>query len=534
MTHLSHTSSKPQRIQIKRKALASAIAFAFVSPLVQADSFYFEADVYQDGVLIDEDSGVNAGSDVSISLGLYSVDEGSTLPNQTCQVTGTLAIYENQNITAVNGGAFSLNVTIADGERTFGEPARIDLNIPSSAASEGSSRFRVGIVNRETSCETGESRLHIQGDSGYGFNLYKNILPALEKPPIDGPEDTSQAYYAIQAQLDAATTISIENAHDRTRRLSAELARRRSNSGGLDNSVSLNLKGTELSLAKLGGSAGESSFDPWGTFITGSIAAGERDDDGSLNIETQGSQLIAGVDYRWNNWVLGAALSWADTQADTSNLDKAVDVAQTGISVFSSFFSNGDAGNFYADLLYSQSTSDYDFQRNDGNIVAGSTDADDSSLALNLGFEGHAKKLDYGFYMSYDAVKVDVDGYAEASSNSSTLATIEDFNRKSARLDIGAKLSGVMNRSFGVLIPFSELVYRSNLNNDGLEIGASFPGSSAFKIETSQYDSSSMIAQLGINAIFPHGISAFAAYEVEFDRDDWAFARYDVGMRWEF
>lgn len=491
-----------------------------------------------------------------------------TLSAQTCQVNFDIVAREDLDNRSELSSIDDTDALVLDSNKTIAisfdetglitsENTNFEVEIVSDFDEEDIEHYGIYADNMTTTCIPTESEASASVSAYYysehGYNggaiLYgevTNVTREAEQPPAEEPtnnetpneqptnESTAESIYKIQrataqvkTQIASNSNLSLQNARTRNKNLARELAKRRASNGGFSTGgLSANIKGQNLSLAKLGGNAGDAN-SAWGGFINGSIEVG---DDKQFDISS--NLLIAGIDYKTQHWILGAAYSYSAGTTEQKNSAES-DLTQSGLSLFASYFNQG----FYSNIILSQSISDYELSRTQNSQLAKSnTEGDEISYAVSAGYQASKGQWNYRAFTILDASKLDVDGYSEQGSDLNF--TVQDFEREIHNLEFGIQLSYTMNMSFGVLNPLAEISYRGNTGRKMWSTQASYLADDGTQgLQALNYaigDDKYLTGQIGITAVFPRGISAFASYQQDFSRDEWVIKQYDIGVRWEF
>lgn len=495
-------------------------------------------------------------SEGSSIRGQLSVEPGigeRTYTPQTCQVNFDIVAREDIDRRLRNSTTEGVSTTFVDSNKSI--TVTIDENGVVSSTntdfeveivdeiSEGANKhFGIYADNVTTTCISlqNEDRASVSGyfyvDNGYvgGAVLYGNVTGVAQAPEEPANEDTPEVNYKIQqatdrvkAQLESSTNLALHNARTRNKNLARELAKRRISDNRLNTSgLSTNINGQRLSLAPLGGAAGDKT-GAWGGFINGSIEIGE-----DKQFDISSDILIAGVDYKTQHWILGAAYTYASGSSE-QDIHATADLTQSGLSLFASYFNRG----FYSNFIVSQSASDYELSRaHNGAFAKGNTDGNEWSYAFSAGFQGNNGQWNYRTFAIFDATDLDVDGYHETGADLNF--AVNDIEREVQNLELGIHLNYTINMSFGVLNPFAEISYRSNTGRKHWSANAHYTAADgttgAQALSYAINDDKYLTGQFGVSAVFPHGWSAFLSYQQDFNRDEWDVKQYDLGLRWEF
>lgn len=495
------------------------------------------------------------------------LDNEITLDAQTCSVTFDLVVSRNRELVfgdndglepidsqdyRLSGGRTTIPITIDENGGLVSTPQLFELTLLGDAEEESDESYGLYADNVTTTCEdfNGEgSSLYTVDDlfsenngDGYasGGLLYGVLLngpevtpeePEPEEPAVPQSQALNNAIYTTKAQLQTATTISLQNARTRNQSIARELARRRNNEAGFStDNLSLNIKGQGVSLGALGGAAGDAE-QAWSGFISGSIEVGDAKSE-APGFDFDSNMMTAGLDYRYNEWVFGAALTLASAESQRGQGAQATDVSQQGLSAFVSYFSQ----NFYINFIASQSSNDYDFARDQSSTrITSQTSGDELSFALGGGYEKSINRWNLRAFFILDEASVEVDGYTESASE--LQLSVASFEREQQNLEFGGFVNYTVNTQIGVLQPFAQLSYRDLLTGDKWSATAQYSGLEGsgraelnFQLDGGSY----WTGQFGMSAVFPRGVSAYLAYQQDISRSDWDVSRYDLGVHWEF
>ena len=309
---------------------------------------------------------------------------------------------------------------------------------------------------------------------------------------------------------------------------------------GVINGENLNFGHLVNDLVK-GGSAGEeSSFGRWGGFITGTLTYGEgesRNKEKSFDVD--GQELLAGVDYRFNNaLVMGAAVGYSTSETKEDGGDTKLDVDGWNLSIYGNYY---PLDNWYVDWLMGYGESSIETRRSIAfptisTHARGKTDGDSLSGALGTGYIYAVQSWTLDAYTNVDYRSGTVDSYRETNDAGLGLnvfsMTTDTFTGR-----FGGRASKALSFDFGVLIPQLELEWVKEFKNDAPVIEAELallPQAGTFTLINEEPDDSYGNVSLSMSGIFKNGITGFIRYSSMFSKDDITFETWQLGARMEF
>ena len=297
-----------------------------------------------------------------------------------------------------------------------------------------------------------------------------------------------------------------------------------------------------------------------GVFLNGFYGTGDRDRtirEPGFDWDVYG--IIGGVDYRFTDrFILGLALSYARTDATVDQPGGDLDADGYGISLYGSYYIN----DFYINGIGTYGRKDYDFTRTVSYIVPsvsggqtvvnqrfeGKPDADEYGFNFGVGYDFFLKGFSFGPYGRLNYFRVDIDSYTEKLSNPNSnpgfglALNINDQEIKSFSTIFGVRADYAFTTSIGVIKPYFRLDWQHEFENDLTAIGGNFVNGNASSsaaaanftiIPLDQPDRDFYNLGMGINSVFPHGISAFLDYATVLDLDDTNVHQFIGGVRLE-
>lgn len=360
------------------------------------------------------------------------------------------------------------------------------------------------------------------------------------------------------------------------------------------------LDGQEVTASSLGlaepltgGGAAADSQRRWGWFLTGGYNTGDFDRDvqregGDLEDSFDFDTLSAtgGFDYRWDNFVLGAAIGYDDYDADIDSASDdggqlvsggSTDADGYSGSIFGLYFLN----NFFIDGIVTVGKLDFDLERElfyVGNgdaaldtlgvsqTLDADTDADHYMLGLSVGYTFYTGAWMIEPQLAYSYRNVDVDGYTENARINDTGSSggmnlrVDDYDIDSKRTIAGVQVSRNYSTSFGVLVPSARFDWYHEFEDDGQSIDAKYAledeladelggpfssnigfGSdgtanclSCFRILTDDPEADYFVLGIALAARFKNGLQGFVGWDGLLGYDDLTSNAFTLGIRGAF
>ncbi len=284
-----------------------------------------------------------------------------------------------------------------------------------------------------------------------------------------------------------------------------------------------------------GGGAGESlaAIEPWGVFVSGTIAVGERESDSATTgYDSDGYSFSLGTDYRFSDaLVWGAALGVGADELEFGSRRGKQDSDLTSLATFLNFYPSDTT---YVDALLLYGLADLDTRRNILNqTAAGSTDVSVLSLALSGGYEISEGAWQYGAYSRIEYVRADVDGYSEQGSSANL--TVSGHHSTSAELALGGRIGRAFSLDSAVLIPTIDLEWVHQFESDSRLVGVSVePVIGVFGAYDEGFDQGHANVGLSLSAVYAQGVSSYVRAETTVADDIMNLQTYSAGIRWEF
>ncbi len=282
---------------------------------------------------------------------------------------------------------------------------------------------------------------------------------------------------------------------------------------------------------------------PWGFFINGNIAIGDRSRRGrETGYDFDSWGVTSGFDYRFREGhVAGVAVGYSEYSADLDEDGGGMDSDSWTVQAYGSWqFSE----RLYADLTLGYTMSDFDLQRvvdlsgigpYGRRIARGSTDGTqiDTSVALNYRIDT-STALSITPYGQFNYARTRIDGFTESG-------TIFDYRYPSQNFDSylftgGVRLARPVALERGVLVPFADLAveYEAGLDSYTMQpvlAGSDFDGPLVLVSDPDRFFGR---AHFGVSFVGLTGTQFFASYSaLLFDSSTTRHSLY-LGVRFEF
>lgn len=298
------------------------------------------------------------------------------------------------------------------------------------------------------------------------------------------------------------------------------------------------------------GDESEPWFGPWGVFLTGSVAFGDKDATGSVEgFDFVLPGVTAGVDYKVSdNLVVGGAFGFAHSDVDfdttpQSPSGQSLDSNSYSLSVFGSYFIGE---KFFVDGIGTIGYTGYDSTRRivilsrnpqvapDERIAEGDFDALQYSIAANVGYQYTIGGVDLLPVARIRYLAADIDGFTEAGAGGMNLQ-YDDQDVDSLTTRVGLQASYAVDTPVGVVVPYvrGEYVHEFLNDNDGAPVryAADPTGFSNFVITTEDPDRNYGDLGAGIALTLPHGWVTFVDYAAVVGFSDYTIHTVAAGFR---
>jgi len=292
------------------------------------------------------------------------------------------------------------------------------------------------------------------------------------------------------------------------------------------------------------------NFSRTGFFIDGSIVISEQDATNKENSADVDSQMLTfGIDYRFRDDLIGGlAFSFSASEADYgSNRGELEDLGFL-LLAYGSYY----LGNWYVDASIGMGGNDYDQTRNlicDSSCVQvfdqtaeSDFSGDHTTLMLTTGYNWTHHAWTVSPYVQVANVSVGIDSYRETMSDTSGPGAgfaldIDDQDKDSLTLSIGSQLSYAMSQDWGVFMPYIDLQFYNELDDDDVFVQGRFVGNVGvddnFQLVSNPVDTSYFLVGVGSLFQFQDGDTTFLDVKSMQGNDNVDQLQVTAGWRWE-
>jgi len=341
--------------------------------------------------------------------------------------------------------------------------------------------------------------------------------------------------------------------------------------------ASLNTPGNSA-LGTIGGASGDSGSaiqdGRLGLYAQGYLGSGNKDRtefENSYDIDTDG--FIAGTDYRFmENLVAGVAIGVGRSDSDFTK-DSA------GTSIGGHFDSDGLTGSlygswygerYYVDVIASYGSVDYDLARGINYTVTapagsvptpsgpvllpptqtvaaqatGKTSGDTQAYGIGAGYDFGSGPWRFGPLAAMNYFKASVDGFSEKGADGLNLVFGKQ-EAESLQLQLGLDLAYTASLSYGVLIPYGNVVWISEQKDDQDVFRLRYASDpcarsetgvvscSYFDVTADKPDTSFFSWNVGLSTMLANGFSAFLNYGSVASLETISYGEFTLGVRYQ-
>lgn len=298
----------------------------------------------------------------------------------------------------------------------------------------------------------------------------------------------------------------------------------------------------------IGGGAGDAPLSGrWGGFVNVSYNFGEVDQTALQDAYKYGSfTVLAGADYRVNDsLVLGGAVHYTDTQSDYERSLGNVKARTFGVAGYGTYYRD----DWFVDGFVGYGGVDYDATRNifiaSNNPAAlpinasatASPSGDQWSASIGVGrnFESGTLTITPSARLGY--IRVKNKSFDESEAANGLGLHVEERTLKSLQSALGAKVSTVVNTSYGVFGPYASASWVHEFENDNPSIFARYvndPTSQQFFIPTPTPTRDYAVLTVGTSATLPNNLSGFFQFAAAVGLNDQTNYGVVLGVRKQF
>lgn len=372
------------------------------------------------------------------------------------------------------------------------------------------------------------------------------IEPELPEEPETQDTSIPISQQSIEAQLHDMSNLTLHSAVSRLRRLSSQISNARNDPQKINTrNLNVRIDGKTIPMSAWnkvsqtdikGAGAGDSltSGEKWGVFANGTIDIGEQNTNATQS-DYDSSLILMGLDYQISDtFLLGAALGQTSLDAEHGNRIASTVLDRTSFSLFSSHYGE----NYYIDAILGLGRNEYDLNRSvNADRLTANTQGEELSFALGAGYQLYARSVSFNIFSQINYIDVSLQSYQEISTGSESLANVDTFSAQSLLSSFGAEISWAINTSFAVISPQASLAFEHQFKNTPTTINGVFIGGSTpkdFEYDNPTTDTNYILTQVGVSAVFKHGISSYITYDTYINRDDLSSNVFSLGLRWPF
>ena len=307
-----------------------------------------------------------------------------------------------------------------------------------------------------------------------------------------------------------------------------------------------------------GASADSDFVKRWGGFLNGSYGYGDKDPTGNENaFDFDGYEITGGLDYRLSDeWVVGGVLGYAEREVDFQQIGIIVvdgGIESDGFSLMPFVLYQGNKLFGSVSLGYQQMSFDTDraikYPSLNPDVPSANTrsvsssDSDTLTFHVAGGYGFDFGRFHFEPYASLDYQDITVDGFTERDVNDDGFdLQVDKQDIESLEVSLGVKFVYTFLPSFGVIVPFLDLEFRNQFEDDARTIEAVFNGVSdvvdtstaRFRVETDALDDQYFVIAVGVSAVLPGGFQGYLSYRTIEDLDFYSHNVFSGGIRYEF
>lgn len=309
----------------------------------------------------------------------------------------------------------------------------------------------------------------------------------------------------------------------------------------------------------LGGGAGdeEKDYNGWSAFLSGNIGSGERVNRlGQLGFDLKTRGAMFGMDRQVGDGVIGGSVNWMHLDSKLDDAAGSLNTTGYAVSVYGS-----RSGLFAGSAPPAAGTgTHYDGVHIDGSLTAGRNgydakhvvdipglstgpataksrnNADVFALAAGTGLEAHRGKTDFDLSLASTWSRAKIDDLTESGSGPLILF-VQGHEIESLVATAGFNVRSAWPVPFGTLLPSFRAEMIHEFKSGARLVTARFlhdVGETSFTIPIDSPDVNYGKLGAGLQADFPHGVSAFVEVTQDVLRSDLHFRTLQFNVRKAF
>lgn len=267
---------------------------------------------------------------------------------------------------------------------------------------------------------------------------------------------------------------------------------------------------------------------PWNAFGSAFGSTGKQDDVAGAQPGFDFGQggAAMGLDYYFGEGVSGGfSVGVLKGSADVNGNAGSFDIT----SVRYGFHGAIRRGDFHVSGYAGGASDNYKTKRN---TSTASPHGQEMNGAMKLGYDLKQRPVDISFIAGLDLNLTAIDEFSENGAGSSDLK-VENQDVRSLRSDVGVTVSKPLPEKTVVLTPYASVAWLHEYQDQGREITAHHPATSAFQSHVADVERDGALAGLGLKIGWKSGVSAIVGYTGEF-RSDYAGNGVNADVRMAF
>ncbi|MEK6373173.1 MAG: Calx-beta domain-containing protein [Acidobacteriota bacterium] len=395
--------------------------------------------------------------------------------------------------------------------------------------------------------------------------VFDDTCRALSK--LDDGQLTPTLEHVAPQQSGAQSKVASAAVSNVAAGIGSRLAALRSGAEGFSvQKLSLSISGSPIPIGALatalvtqapaGGAADEQKdYNGWSGFLSGNIGKGERiGRNGQLGFDLKSSGIMAGVDRQFGDSVFGVSVNLMKLDSTLNDSTGSLETKGYALSLYGSrsgLFTGsaapGTAAGHHFDGVHIDGSLTLGRNRYDAKhivVIPGFTNsvarsknnANVFALTGGAGIDSHKGRTDYDVSLSGTWSRADIDDLTE-SGDGPLILFVQGHEIESAVATAGFNVRTAIPTSFGNVLPMFRAEMIHEFKSGARLVTARFLRDTqniAFTIPLDQPDPNYGKLSAGLQAVFPHGVSAFVEVTQDVLRSDLHFRTIQVNVSKSF
>ena len=294
------------------------------------------------------------------------------------------------------------------------------------------------------------------------------------------------------------------------------------------------LGGVDMKDAKDVKSAAEAPAytDPWNFFVRGNVILGQGFSDADVShFDDNSESVVLGTDYRITpHFLVGltAAYGHTDVTLDDSGSSATVDSYSPGL--YASYADKGWYANLSGDYVHNAYTQSRVISFL-GQTATSAPEGNEGVANLDGGYDFHHGALTYGPIAGIQYTHLTVDGYNEGGSVADLSVNEQDDDSLRSRL--GGRICYAFSEGGVSLNPHLDATWQHEFMDQSRGITSQFGGAGvgSFVVRTASPQRDFALADVGLDAVFNHTVTAFADYMVQAGQSNYFGQSVQAGVK---